>query len=78
LDLVDNVVQREACKQEAAQQSRMVWEKRVAVADMKRRFLSLGAREDEELLHGKGRAEEAEEQQPCKVHMCLFGAASPC
>jgi hypothetical protein len=33
----------------------MVWEKRVAVADMKRKFPTLGIKEDEELLHDKER-----------------------
>ena len=53
LELVKNVIQRETYRQEVAQQSQTVWEKRVTVADMKRRFLSLGTKEDKELLHDK-------------------------
>jgi enhancer of polycomb-like protein len=55
LELVKNVIQRETYRQEVMQQSQTVWEKGVTVADMKRGFLSLGTKEDKELLHDKER-----------------------
>ena len=55
LELAKNVLNRETIKREVAHQSQNVWEKRLSLVDLKRRFPNLGAKEDEELLHDKER-----------------------
>ena len=53
-DLVASVLKREQLKHEAAQQAKVVWEKREDFASLKRKFPSLlNAKEDEELFHDK-------------------------
>ncbi|KAJ7089681.1 enhancer of polycomb-like-domain-containing protein [Mycena belliarum] len=54
-DLAKSVLARETLKQQSARQSRNVWEKRLAVVDLKRKFPSLGDKTDEELLVDKER-----------------------
>lgn len=49
------MLNRETLKRDAARQSQNVWDKRLALVDLKRKFPSLGAKEDEELLHDKER-----------------------
>ena len=44
---------RETMKKDLAQQSQVVWEKRVALADFKRKYPSLGDKNDEEFLIDK-------------------------
>jgi enhancer of polycomb-like protein len=55
LELAKNVVNRETLKREGAHQSQNVWEKRLSLVELKRKFPSLGGKEDEELLHDKER-----------------------
>lgn len=55
LDLAKNVLSRENLKRDAAKQAQNVWEKRLTLVDLKRRFPTLGTKEDEELLHDKER-----------------------
>ena len=55
LDLAKNVLSRENIKRDTAKQAQNVWEKRFALVDLKRRFPTLGVKEDEELLHDKER-----------------------
>jgi hypothetical protein len=55
LDLAKNVLNREPVKREAAHQAQNVWEKRLSLVELKRKFPSLGVKEDEELLHDKER-----------------------
>ena len=54
-DLARNVRVRESQKRENYADARSVWEKRMALVDLKRKFPSLGPREDEELLYDKER-----------------------
>lgn len=50
MDLANRVLQREAVKREHATRTSAMWEKRFALADLKRKFPALGGREDEELF----------------------------
>ncbi|KAF8621954.1 hypothetical protein AX15_007385 [Amanita polypyramis BW_CC] len=53
LELAKAILTRETMKKELAQQSQVVWEKRAALVDFKRKFPSLGDKNDEELLIDK-------------------------
>ncbi|KAJ7035651.1 enhancer of polycomb-like-domain-containing protein [Mycena alexandri] len=55
LDLAKAVLAREGLKQESARHAQNVWEKRMAVVDLKRKFPALGDKADEELLIDKER-----------------------
>lgn len=55
LDLAKAVLAREGLKQESARQAKNVWEKRLVVVDLKRKFPTLGDKTDEELLVDKER-----------------------
>ncbi|EGN97434.1 hypothetical protein SERLA73DRAFT_161474 [Serpula lacrymans var. lacrymans S7.3] len=55
LELAKSVLTRENIKKDAAQQAIQVWEKRMEFVNMKRKFSSLGSKEDEDLLHDKER-----------------------
>ncbi|KAJ7880322.1 enhancer of polycomb-like-domain-containing protein [Mycena olivaceomarginata] len=61
LDLAKAVLAREGLKQENARQAQNVWEKRLAVVDLKRKFPTLGDRADEELLIDKERPPKKQE-----------------
>jgi len=54
-EMANSVLLREKLKREASQQARAVWERREDLVNMKRRFLSLGSKEDEELFYDKER-----------------------
>lgn len=56
LDLAQTVLMREEKKKEALDHAQQVWEKRQQLADLKRRFPTLGIKEDEELLFEKERS----------------------
>ncbi|KAJ6624941.1 enhancer of polycomb-like-domain-containing protein [Mycena sp. CBHHK59/15] len=60
-DLANAVLARETLKQESARQSQNVWERRLAVADLKRKFPTLGDKADEELLIDKERPVKKQE-----------------
>ncbi|KAL0958918.1 hypothetical protein HGRIS_014234 [Hohenbuehelia grisea] len=53
LELAKLVLQREAVKKETLQHSQGVWGKRMAFADLKRKFPSLGDKADDELLYDR-------------------------
>ncbi|KAF8623276.1 hypothetical protein AX17_007482 [Amanita inopinata Kibby_2008] len=55
LELAKAVLTRESIKKEVAQQAQAVWEKRAALVDLKRKFPSLGDKNDEDLLIDKER-----------------------
>jgi enhancer of polycomb-like protein len=55
LELSKLVLTRETLKKEYAQQSQNVWEKRLNVVELKRKFPTLGDKADEELLQDKER-----------------------
>ncbi|KAJ2913088.1 hypothetical protein MD484_g7323, partial [Candolleomyces efflorescens] len=55
LELARHVLQRETIKKEQAQQAQQVWERRMALADLKRKFPSFADKTDEDLLVDKER-----------------------
>ncbi|KAI0341412.1 hypothetical protein BDW22DRAFT_1358947 [Trametopsis cervina] len=55
MELAKGVSQREALKRDVASQGKNMWEKRLALVDMKRKFPMLGSKEDEELFQDKER-----------------------
>ncbi|KAF9530669.1 enhancer of polycomb-like-domain-containing protein [Crepidotus variabilis] len=55
LEIAKSILNREMMKKEVVQQSQTVWEKRLAFADLKRKFPSLHDKTDEELLVDKER-----------------------
>jgi enhancer of polycomb-like protein len=50
LEIAKQLLNRETLKKEANQQAQVVWEKRLAFADFKRKFPSLHDKINEELL----------------------------
>lgn len=55
LEIAKQVLSRETLKKEVAQQAQVVWDKRLAFADLKRKFPTLNDKVDEELLVDKER-----------------------
>lgn len=55
MELARGVLQREAMKRDVAIQGKAVWEKRFVAIDLKRKFPSLGTKEDDELFQDKER-----------------------
>jgi len=55
LEIAKALLSRETVKKEVAQQGQAVWEKRLAFADLKRKFPTLNDKLDEELLVDKER-----------------------
>ncbi|GBE89019.1 Enhancer of polycomb-like protein [Sparassis crispa] len=55
VELAKNVLRREHLKRETAIQGHSVWDKRLSLVDLKRKYSSLGGKEDEELLHDRER-----------------------
>ncbi|TFK38452.1 enhancer of polycomb-like-domain-containing protein [Crucibulum laeve] len=55
LQLAKELLAREKVKREASQQAQIVWEKRMGLVDLKRKFPDLGDKADEELLIDKER-----------------------
>ncbi|KAF8881613.1 enhancer of polycomb-like-domain-containing protein [Infundibulicybe gibba] len=55
LELAKNILSREALKKECAQQAQSVWEKRLGLVDLKRKYHTLGDKTDEDLLVDKER-----------------------
>ena len=53
LELAKNVLNREMLKHEGAHQSQNAWENQLSLVELKRKFPSLGTREDKNLLHDK-------------------------
>ncbi|KAK7683201.1 hypothetical protein QCA50_013874 [Cerrena zonata] len=53
--IASDVKDRELTKRESAVVGQVVWDKRFALVDLKRRYPTLGTKEDEELLHDKER-----------------------
>ncbi|KAJ7224458.1 enhancer of polycomb-like-domain-containing protein [Mycena pura] len=79
LDLAKAVLARESHKQESVRQSQNVWEKRVAVVDLKRKFPTLGDKVDEELLIDKERPAKKQETSrlPLKIRTHNEPSATP-
>lgn len=74
LDLAKTVLTRETMKRDVAHQAQNVWEKRLTLVDLKRKFPALGAKEDEELLHDKERVPKRLKMDSAYVFMvCLTG-----
>ncbi|KAF9242838.1 enhancer of polycomb-like-domain-containing protein [Melanogaster broomeanus] len=55
LDLAKTLLARENLKKDDAKQAVQVWEKRLEFVELKRKFPSLGTKEEDELLHDKER-----------------------
>lgn len=55
MELATSVLQREGLKREAANHGSGVWESRFLLIDLKRKFPTLGAKEDEELFYDRER-----------------------
>lgn len=53
LELAKSLLSREKLKQESVAHSQAIWEKRLALVDLKRKFPSLNDKLDEELLVDK-------------------------
>jgi enhancer of polycomb-like protein len=60
LDLAKAVLARENQKKEAAEQTFQVWERRMELVDLKRKFAALGDKADEELLIDKEKPKKIE------------------
>ncbi|KAG6841599.1 hypothetical protein C0991_009355 [Blastosporella zonata] len=67
LEIAKSLLERETRKKEAAQGAHQVWEKRLGLVDLKRKYPSLGDRGDEELLVDKEKPKKAETARPTKV-----------
>ncbi|KAJ7493445.1 enhancer of polycomb-like-domain-containing protein [Mycena galericulata] len=66
-DLATAVLARETLKQECARQAQNVWEKRMAVVDIKRKFPTLGDKGDEDLLLEKERPTKKPETSSSRI-----------
>lgn len=75
LELAKQVLNRENLKREVAHQSQQVWDKRLALVDLKRKFPSLGVKEDEELLHDKERVPKRLKTDPGAGYVLVNVAA---
>ncbi|KAG6907559.1 hypothetical protein DXG01_008441 [Tephrocybe rancida] len=67
LELAKSLLDRESRKKEVAQGVQQVWEKRLGLVDLKRKYPSLGDRGDEELLVDKEKPKKAETVRPAKL-----------
>ncbi|KAG5352167.1 hypothetical protein C0989_003367 [Termitomyces sp. Mn162] len=67
LELAKSLLERETRKKEVAQSSQQVWDKRMGLVDLKRKYSSLGDRGDEELLIDKEKLKKTETGRPTKV-----------
>ncbi|KAG5635227.1 hypothetical protein H0H81_011992 [Sphagnurus paluster] len=67
LELAKAVLERETRKKEATQQSQQVWERRMGLVDLKRKYPGLGDRTDEELLVDKEKPKKVETARPAKI-----------
>ncbi|KAF5375868.1 hypothetical protein D9615_008245 [Tricholomella constricta] len=67
LELAKMLLERETRKKESAQQTQQVWEKRLGLVDLKRKYPALGDRGDEELLVDKEKPKKAENIRPAKI-----------
>ena len=66
LELAKSILVRESLKKESANQSQAIWEKRLAFADLKRKFPTLHDKADEELLVDKERPSKRQDNS------CVF------
>lgn len=65
-ELAKLLLARESLKRENAQQTMQIWEKRHEFAELKRKFPSLGTKEEDELLHDKERVVKKTKLEPVK------------
>jgi len=64
LEIANEVISRETLKKEAAQLHQEVWNQRISFSDLKRKFPTLGTKEDEELLVDKERVPKKPKVEP--------------
>ncbi|KAG6917434.1 hypothetical protein DXG01_002520 [Tephrocybe rancida] len=67
LELGKHLFQREHFKQEAAQYTRHVWEKRILLAEFKRKYPNWGDKADDDLLVDKEQPKRTELPRPPKI-----------
>lgn len=81
-ELTRNILTRETQKREVLLESKNVWEKRMVLVDLKRKFPQLGGRDEEELLYDrervakKPRPSDLTASQSHKIKNRLSGDAS--
>lgn len=63
MDLTQTITHREKIKKNVFDQHQTVWEKRASLVDLKRKFPSLGTKEDDELLQDKERAPKRQKNE---------------
>ena len=66
-ELAANVNQRETLKRDLMIHSASVWESRLALVDLKRKFPALGSKDDEELFYDKERVPKKPKTDPAYV-----------
>ncbi|KAG6876575.1 hypothetical protein C0992_012371 [Termitomyces sp. T32_za158] len=67
LELAKSLLERETRKKEVVQSSQQVWETRMGLVGLKRKYPSLGDRGDEELLVDKEKLKKTETIRPAKA-----------
>ncbi|KAG2040570.1 enhancer of polycomb-like-domain-containing protein [Suillus americanus] len=67
LELAKTLLSRENLKRDYTQQTLQVWDKRFEFAELKRKFPSLGTKEDEELLLDKERVVKKPKIEPSRI-----------
>lgn len=67
LELAKTLLSRENLKRDYTQQTLQVWDKRFEFAELKRKFPSLGTKEDEELLLDKERVAKKPKIEPNRI-----------
>ncbi|GLB42746.1 putative enhancer of polycomb-like protein [Lyophyllum shimeji] len=67
LELAKAVLERETRKKDAVEQTKQVWEKRMGLADLARKYPSLSEKGDEELLIDKEKPKKVDVTRPAKI-----------
>lgn len=77
LELAKAILARETQKKECVDQSQHLWEKRMALADLKRNFPLLNDKADEELLVDKEKPKKTDSSRPIKIRTELGTPVRP-
>ncbi|KAH9839378.1 enhancer of polycomb-like-domain-containing protein [Rhodofomes roseus] len=70
-DIASAVLRREQLRREACIHSNAVWNRRCDLVDLKRKFPSLGTKEDEELFHDKERVAKKPKPENARIPLRL-------
>lgn len=76
-DLARNLCQREALKREILQCSQAVWEGRETMVNLKRKFPTIGVKEDDDLLVDKERPPKKLRQSESRFVFCALSPLQP-